>query len=52
MKNTQKTRASIKKLTLNKKSIVLFDTLKGGTEFNTILLGHQSLNVFTCPQNL
>ncbi|QHI37360.1 hypothetical protein IMCC3317_27390 [Kordia antarctica] len=50
MKNTQKKRASIKKLTLNKKSIVLFDTLKGGTEFNTIY-SHQSLGEYTCAQD-
>jgi hypothetical protein len=52
MKNKQKTSTSIKKLSLNKKAIVFFNTLKGGTEFNTILPGHQSLDQFTCPQDL
>lgn len=48
MKNTQKMHASIKKLTLNKKSIVLFETLKGGTEFNTIEPS-QSFDPQQCP---
>ena len=49
MKNSQKKLALLKKLALIKKSIVLFDTLKGGTEFNTIEPS-QSFDPQQCPQ--
>lgn len=52
MKNRKQVKSTFKKLSLNKKSIVLFDRIKGGSEFNTILPSHQSLNRESCPQDL
>ena len=52
MKHKKNTKLALKKLLLNKNAIVQFDAVKGGTEFNTLLLGHQSLNQHTCPQDM
>lgn len=51
MKHQKNTKLTLKKLSLNKSAIVQFDSIKGGSEFNT-LLSHQSLNQYSCPQDL
>ncbi len=52
MKNIENTKLTLKKLSLNKNVIIQFDSIKGGSEFNTLLPSHQSLNQETCPQDL
>ncbi|WP_298517203.1 hypothetical protein [uncultured Kordia sp.] len=52
MKHTKNTKLTLKKLSLNKHVIIQFDAVKGGSEFNTLLQGHQSLDQYTCPQDL
>ncbi len=52
MKHKKNTKLTLKKLLLNKSEIVQFDSIKGGSEFNTLLPSHQSLNQHTCPQDM
>lgn len=52
MKNTENTKLTLKKLLLNKNVITQFNSIKGGSEFNTLIPSHQSLNQITCPQDL
>lgn len=52
MKHKKNTKLTLKKLSLNKNVIVQFNSIKGGTEFNTLIESHQSLGQFTCPQDM
>ena len=52
MKHAKNTKLTLKKLSLNKHVITQFHAVKGGSEFNTLLPSHQSLNQYSCPQDL